>query len=636
MKWLRRLCSYVRFELTRADLVGTVIYLSVILLPSMALSETPVLTRSYDNARTGADLTETQLTPELVSTKGLQLSKSLAIDDDPRIEAQPLYVPNLLMSDGKRHNVIFVASMGNHVFAFDADAPQGSDLIWKTSLGTAFRPPETQKPGAHRSTTIDLYGINILWGILSTPVIDLDSKTIYCVNWVLQQNGKPALFLHRLRIEDGAETSQPSGGLRLQAVLPGNQNAPALDANGQPVTLQSDQKQRAALLLVPLSGPHKTLFIATTGGEEPGSPHGWVLAIDIDSFSQTAAWVSTRRGFGGGIWQGSSGLAADEAGNIYAMTGNGGYVIGAGGHTQDFNGDTDFAEAFIKLSYQKTADGKGSLTLVDWLIPFRDSQRTTLANYDYRDQDLGSAGPVLPPDTSIVLGAGKDGLLYVMDRNHLGKQLGDLGDGSSFIRALKAPPIYVTYNGSGIPSSGADIDFPLGNPMRFPNKTHHLHGSPVYWNGSAGPMLFVWGENESLRAWRINTSSGKASFFGKGAEVASEQLALQPAGLGGMPGGMLSVSSNGKTPHSGIVWATAPVNGDANQNVVTGIARAYDATELDPTRIDPTTPRLKLLWDSNRSGVTFDYSKFCPPVVADGRLLVPTYDGRIDIYVRSK
>ena len=636
MKRLRRLYSYSRVEGTRVQLVCAAISFSLILLPSAAQSAAAVLTRSYDNARTGADLTETQLTPEIVATKGLQLFKSLLVDDDPRIEAQPLYVPNLMMSDGRRHNVIFVASMGNHVFAFDADAPKGSDLIWKISLGTPFRPPETQKPGAHRSTTIDLYGINILWGILSTPVIDLDTRTMYCVNWVVQQNGKPALFLHRLRIEDGAETSEPHGGLQLQAVLADSQNAPALDANGQPVTLQSDQKQRAALLLVPLSGPHKTLFIATTGGEDPHSPHGWVLAIDVDSFSQTAAWVSTRRGFGGGIWQGSSGLAADGAGNVYAITANGGYIVGTAGHTQDFNGDTDFAEAFIKLAYKKTPEGKASLTLVDWLIPFRDSRRTTFANYDYRDQDLGSAGPVLPPDTSLLLGAGKDGLLYVMDRNHLGKQIGDLGDGASFLNALKAPPIYVTYNGSGIPSSGADIDFPLGNPTRVPNKTHHLHGSPVYWNGSSGPMLFVWGENESLRAWRIDTSSGKVSFVGKGAEIASAQLALQPTGLGGMPGGMLTLSSNGKTPHSGIVWATAPVNGDANQNIVTGIARAYDATELDPTPIDPTTPRLKLLWDSNRSGVSFDYSKFCPPVVADGRLLVPTYDGRVDIYVPSK
>jgi hypothetical protein len=122
------------------------------------------------------------------------------------------------------------------------------------------------------------------------------------------------------------------------------------------------------------------------------------------------------------------------------------------------------------------------------------------------------------------------------------------------------------------------------------------------------------------------------SFVAKGAEVASAGLAFQPDGIGGMPGGMLAVSSNGKLPNTGVVWATAPVDGDANRDVVEGIVRAYDATELDPTPIDPTTPRLKLLWDSRRAGVKFNYSKFCPPVVADGRLLVATYDGRVDVY----
>jgi len=110
---------------------------------------------------------------------------------------------------------------------------------------------------------------------------------------------------------------------------------------------------------------------------------------------------------------------------------------------------------------------------------------------------------------------------------NLGKQVGAPGNIPKVFGALKTPPIYVTFNGSDIPTSGPDIDFPLGNPMRFPSKTHHLHGSPVYWDGAAGPMLFVWGENESLRAWKIDPASGRPTFVGKGAEVASAQLALQ-------------------------------------------------------------------------------------------------------------
>jgi hypothetical protein len=95
-----------------------------LLIGSLAISQTAVLTRSYDNARTGANTSERILTPERVQ-KGLRRVKRFIVDDDARIEAQPLYVPNLKLSDGSRHNVVFVASMGNHVWAFDADAPEG-------------------------------------------------------------------------------------------------------------------------------------------------------------------------------------------------------------------------------------------------------------------------------------------------------------------------------------------------------------------------------------------------------------------------------------------------------------------------------------------------------------------------------
>ena len=128
---------------------------TIVLLISTAPAATSVLTRSYDNGRTGANPSETVFTPQCVESKGLKRSKSLNIDDAPRIEAQPLYVPHLHMADGTGHNVVFVASMGNHVWAFDADAEEGQDLLWKMALGQPFRPREAQKPGQHRSTTID-------------------------------------------------------------------------------------------------------------------------------------------------------------------------------------------------------------------------------------------------------------------------------------------------------------------------------------------------------------------------------------------------------------------------------------------------------------------------------------------------
>ncbi len=141
-------------------------------------------------------------------------------------------------------------------------------------------------------------------------------------------------------------------------------------------------------------------------------------------------------------------------------------------------------------------------------------------------------------------------------------------------------------------------------------------------------MLFDWGENECLRAWTID-GSGKVTFVGKSAEVASAGM----GGLGGMPGGFVIVTSNQANADTGIIWATAPVSGDANRHHVEGIVRAYDASVLDPVPNADGSPRLKLLWDSKHiPNNTFTFAKFCPPVVADGRLFVPTYEGRVDVY----
>src|SRR5262249_45243802 len=122
--------------------------LFVAVIASAAWASTPVLTRSYDNGRTGANMDETKLTPQAVGSKGLKRIKSLKCDAEQRLEAQPLYVPNVMMKDGKSHNVMFVATMANNVCAFDTDESDVTKhLLWKTAkpLGTPFLPPENQK-----------------------------------------------------------------------------------------------------------------------------------------------------------------------------------------------------------------------------------------------------------------------------------------------------------------------------------------------------------------------------------------------------------------------------------------------------------------------------------------------------------
>ncbi len=546
-----------------------------------------VLTRSYDNARTGANTQESVLTPATVS-KGLRKLFSLEVTDDKRLEAQPLIVPRVTMGNGKVHDVVYICTMANQIWAFDAN--DGSQL-WVTpvSLGPAIR--------ADRS--IDMWGINIHWGILSTPVIDVDTDTMYVVNWS-SPDRRPlnaTYQLHALNIVDGSHRHAP---LPIQGTF---------QAGGHTATFKPNkQKQRSALLLSPLlsaGGAKKTLFMACGASNESDKGlHGWVLAFDVDTFRQTAAFCTSPKNGLGGVWQAGQGPAADDHGNLYVMTGNGAW-----------DGQTDFGNSFLKLSYTppNAPIGAGSLTLIDWWTPFRIQDRSA----NFRDQDLGSGGPVLLPGMGIVLGAGKDGVLYVLDQNSLGQALGT----NNGFGKLKSPPIFFTYFPGPAVSPMGNLDF------LFDGKTHHLHGSPVFWNSpDLGPMLFNWGENENLRAWSVD-ATGKVTFLAKGNEVAS--AGLPPPG--GMPGGMLTLSTNGRTPHTGIVWAAAPLNGDANQHVVEGVLRAYDATNF-ATNPDGSKS-LKLLWNSKQlPGNTFNHCKFCPPVVWNGKVYVATYDGRVDVY----
>lgn len=584
-----------------------------------------VVTRSYDNNRTGADTDEHSLTPSAIKARGLHKVFSLKVEsDDPNIEAQPLYVPDVQMADGTRHDVIYVFSMSNNVRAFDANT---GAALWPrpVSLGKPFVPDP--------SDPVDIYHINRSFGILSTPVIDQETGTIYAVNWIVDSGGNRQLKLNALDLKDGKPPRGKEQPLAIEASV--------TNSSGQKIALNQVQKQRAALLLVPLPAEpspqtHKMLYVATTGSDTPPQRpdatlqnHGWVVAFDVDAWKQAGHWLATPNSFGGGIWQASQGLAADDQGNVYAMTSNGGYLVNPDGSKKDFNGQTDFAESFVKLSLESGPQGS-SLKLVDWFSPFRDSARKIwtpqevapfMGGYNYEDQDLGASGPVLPPGTNLVIGAGKDGVLYVLDRNNMGKSVGDLSK-------LKVPPTFLTFDPD--PNSPAYRDAsPVGDLDFKPQsgwKTHHLHGSPVYWvSAKHGPMLFAWGENAELRAFAMDPS-GHVKLLAHGSELASGPLAIAPDNMGGMPGGMLTLSASGQG--EGIVWGTAPLNGDANKHVVDGIIRAYDAADFDPGASPNGPAKLRLLWQQ----AGFKYSKFCPPVVADGKLLVPTFDGQVDVY----
>jgi hypothetical protein len=587
----------------------------------------PVITRSYNNARTGVNDQESELTPDRVGSRGIAKLFSLPVPDDARgVEAQPLIVPDVRLANGSVHDVVFLCSMGNHVYAYDANV--GTRLWGPVSLG----PPVQNNPRPIHQINIDSKNINEQWGVISTPVIDLETQTMYVIRWAspdpdpVTSLAESQYHLFAIDITDGT-FRHPA--LPVEAGL--------TTGTGRKLTFSANlQKQRAGLLLESVKDSqgrvHKTLFMACGGvAEDHPEIHGWLLAFDLESFKLAASFVTTQEGSqgGGGIWQAAQGPCGDGHGNVYFMTGNG-----------SWNGVTDFAESFVKLHYTPPSSLQGAeLKIVDWFTPIADEGgvidgvrfpgRVTGNTNDrgtWDDQDLGSGGPIILADLEIVIGAGKDGIVYCLNQHNFGKTSpSDLAHPATNYAKLKSAPIFFTYfpgfQVNPAPNHPQDL-----NTLFLDGKTHHLHGSPLYWHSpDRGPMLFCWGENENLRAWNID-QHGKITFLAAGHETASAGM----PGRGGMPGGMITLSCNGNTRHSGIVWTLAPLNGDANAAVVQGVLRAYDATQFDSDGHGNNF--LRLLWHSDQWNIFFFHNKFNLPIVSNGKLYVPTYGGTVDVY----
>ncbi|MGA3040420.1 MAG: PQQ-binding-like beta-propeller repeat protein [Bryobacteraceae bacterium] len=276
-----------------------------------SLCAQPVLTRSYNDARWGANTQETTLTPANVG--GLQVLRVLTPDagDDPRIEAQPLYVPQLAMSDGP-HDTVIVCTMANNVYAFDVNS--GAKL-WKTNLGTPIKPVITgNTPNGQHSTDIDLFGINRLWGILSTPVIDNDTKTLYVVNWS-STDGTRAKAVHKLNALN-VVNGQP---VHTALVITGKDGAATFNS--------PDQKQRAALLLSPLTGA-----TAKTCGQHIRDDRQWRMErLHRLCRELCAAAEQRRQAQGGGLVHAIPGQQPPEGGRQRIRLHRPGFGLGGSG-----------------------------------------------------------------------------------------------------------------------------------------------------------------------------------------------------------------------------------------------------------------------------------------------------------------
>ncbi len=451
-----------------------------------------VLTYQYDTSRAGENLTESVLTPGNVTVN--QFGRLFSYPVDGEIYGQPLYLPNVGIPQKGIHDVVYVATEHDSVYAFDADNNSGANSapLWHVSF---INPSGGVTTVPYQDTGCSQIEPEL--GITSTPVIDPQSGTIYVVAMTKEVSGSATNYvqrLHALDVTTGAE--RPGSPVAIQASVPGT------GEGGTTVVFRAkDYKQRAGLLL--LNG---TVYTAWASHCDIGRYHGWLIGYDAKALSQTTVYNNTPNGNEASFWAGGAAPAADSAGNIYVVGGNG---------TFDSEGNgPDVGESYLRLSTS------GGLALADFFTPFN------YASLNQGDLDVGSAGAALLPDEAgssqhphLMVGAGKEGRVYLLDRDNLGKV--QAGSDSQIVQSI-------------------------------PGAIGGLFGNPAYFNKT----IYLCGSGDNLKAFSIS-----------GAKMATT-AASQSVAKFGFPGCVPTISANGTA--NGIAWILDP----------SGALRAYDASNL--------------------------------------------------------
>ncbi len=497
LKWVSRAAR--KFTSRSALAVTAAILLIFLFCGSTAYAQTSVLTEHNDISRSGANTNETILNPSNVNTSSFGKLFSQLVDG--YVFAQPLYVPGVTMGSGTAqagttHNVVFVATENDSVYAFDADTNTGANTspLWHiTLLDAAHGAPAgaTAVPSSDLSNTV--MGPEI--GITGTPVIDTVSKTLYVIGET-KESGTYVYRLHALDITTGSEKLSFNSPVTLVASVPGNGSGSVAGS------LSFDPKwhnQRAGLLL--LNG----MVYAAFGSENENGPwHGWILAYNASTLQQTSAFCATPNATGSGIWMGGSGLAADVVdplnhpyGRMFVPTGNGTYDA-----TTPYTNSMDYGDDHLRLDLTN-----GVLTMQDSFTPFNQ------ANLDLNDTDTGSGGILILPDqstgghTHLLVQVGKDGRIFLVDRDSMG----------------------------GYCSTCTTVDTNIVQelPAAIPQG---LWGMPAYWNGN----LYFWGQEDHLKAFSF--ANGRLS--SNPTSTSTETIDFE--------GSTPAISSQGNT--NGIVW----------------------------------------------------------------------------------
>jgi hypothetical protein len=410
-----------------------------------------LLTSQNDNARTSANLHETILTPANVNAR--QFGKILSFRVDGDIYAQPLYLPNVEIPGKGRHNVLYVATEHDSVYAFDADAP-ATDALWHVNFLDS-------KAGI---ATVPAADVNCPFirpeiGITPTPVIDLPSGTIYILARTKESQGllKPDRYvqrLHALAITTGREKF---GG---PAVI----DNPGFD----PLR----ELPRAGLLL-----SKGQVYLTWASSCDVGPYHGWVMAYDSATLARTAVFNTPPTASESGIWQSDNAPAADDEGHVYVATGNG-----------EFNPGRNYGDTVLKLALE----GRG-LVVRDSFTP--DNHR----EMNQKDLDLGSGGPMLTPGGLVLVG-GKNGVLYVLDRAHLAqpRQVLEFRDGIYSAPAYWNGHVYILAGGDYL----SDFTVAAGGLSTRPVAM----GRQRFPNPGATPAVSADGARNAI-VWLIETKT---------------------------------------------------------------------------------------------------------------------------------
>jgi hypothetical protein len=491
--------SGATFDVIVSNSVGSVTS-SVAKLTVNAVTTPPagvdVTTYHYDNLRTGQNVNETTLTPANVNQT--KFGKIGTFNVDGHVDAQPLYLSNVSIPNKGTKNVLYVVTEHDSVYAFDADSVNGnaSAILWQSSMLASGETSSDDRGCGQVTPEI---------GITSTPVIDRTRNAVYVVAVSKTSGGNYVHRLHALNLTTGAELF--GGPTTITATYPGSG---ANSSNGSVVFDPRQYNERPGLLQV-----GGTIYTTWGSHCDAGPYTSWVMSYSADTLRQSSVVNLVPNGNDGGIWMAGTAPAADASGSIYFIVGNGDFGTALDGN--GFPANKNCGNCFAKVS------SSAPLTLLDYFTPLNTVSESNA------DTDFGSGGPLLLPDVvdsngatrHLAVGSGKDSIIYVVDRDNMGK----FNSGHD--------NIYQQINGQ---ISGG------------------VWSKPSYFNNT----VYYGSVGDSIKAFPI--VSGKLS----------TSPSSHSAHNFGYPGATPSISANGTT--NGIVWVV--------ENGGNGVLHAYDATNL--------------------------------------------------------